>query len=311
VQSPRTRETVEGALLAALTALLGILAFYTGFGWLLPLPALLAYLRHGGRSALLVAVVATVVLGLWIGPIAACGTFGFIAAQGLAPGWAIRSGRGVGSALVCMSAALLGVTAVGALGATLLWHTNVWAQTWHQFAAFLHAHATLLASAGLSPATVLAATRTVAPAAFVVGAVGESAAVYGLAALLLGRLKHPLPPLPPFRVWRIPAWGAWAVVGAAVLAAGGTRIHVAALTGAAWNVLLAAAFAYAVVALSFGYAWLRRRGMPRGTSALVVGGAAWLLSILGLSLALPVGGLLASQLDSHPPHPHAQGGDVS
>ena len=310
MQSVRARPMVEGALLAALTALLGLLAFYTGLGLLQPLPVLLAYIRHGGRLASLVAIVAAGVLALWAGPLAAVGSLGFVVAVGLLPGWALRRGAGLPLTITAMTIGLLALTALGLLGSEVLWHTNVWGQAWQQLSSFMDAHQALLATAGLTAATALGMVRTMLPVAALLGATGESLAVYLLAAVVFARLGHPLPRLLPFARWRLPPLTAWGVLVALGVLLVGERSGHKVLVPIALNPLLLAALAYAVVGLAISYGWLRRRGLGRGPAAVLLGVATWLLSAFGLSLALPLGGLLASQLSAHPGQLPGDGGNV-
>jgi uncharacterized protein YybS (DUF2232 family) len=311
VDSVRTRDTVEGALLAALAALLGLLAFYTGFGLVLPLPVLLAYRRLGGRSAVLVALVASGVLALWVGPLAAVGNLGFIAAQGLVPGWTLRRGWGFAGTVAVMAAALVAVGVLGLLGTDVLFHTNAWAQGMLQLAGFLRRHAALLRSAGLTPDGMLALARRLIPVAAAGGALAESVVVYLFAAPILGRLGTSLPPPAPFREWRMPAWTAWATLLCLVALAVGTHLRSGVLVALAVNLLLLAGVGYAITALSFVYGWLRSRGLPRGRSAVLLAGGAWLLGALGFILLLPLAGLVVCQMARAPGSNRAKGGQAS
>jgi uncharacterized protein YybS (DUF2232 family) len=300
MQLVRTRSTVEGALLAAVTALLGVLAFYTGFGWLQPLPVLLAYLRHGPRSAVLVSVVASAVLALWVGPLAALGSLGFVAALGLAAGWAVRRGWSAVAAVGLMTLALLALGGAGVAAAEAVWHQNLWTQTWREFADFVRAHGAMLQQAGITPDALIQTVATVIPAAAVMAAAAQSAAIYGLSAVILGRLGHPLPRTPAFRTWRMPPWLAWPYLAVLAMSVAGARLHNKVLTSLAWNLVLALGVAYALAGVAAGYAWLRDRGLSRGRAAAVLIGVGWVLSALGLAVAVPVGGLVASQLGVRP-----------
>jgi len=202
--SLRARPIVEGALLAALAALLGLASFYTGFGWPLAIPVLLAARRHGARSAALVTVVASGLLVLWLGPLAGLAAFGFLVANGLTGGWALRRGWGAAACVGLMALAFLAVTAAGMGAADLLWHSNFWGQAWRSFANEVTTHAALFAPAGVTPQQLLSAVRTLLPVAAIVMAVGQAAGVYLLAAGVMGRLGEGLPAVPPFAQWRLP-----------------------------------------------------------------------------------------------------------
>lgn len=303
----RTRDTVEGALLAALTALMGLLSFYTGFGLLQPLPVLLAYRRRGAHNAMLVAVVSSVVLALWIGPLAAIGGLGFVAAQGLTPGWALRRGWGFGATVAAMAVAMAAVGVLGVLATNLLFHMNVWAQSMAQLGALLRKHAALVRSAGLTPAQALDVARQMIPIGAIGVALTDSIAVYLLGAVILGRLGAALPAPAPFREWRMPPWTAWGTLVALAGVAAGLRSHAGVLTEVAANLLVAAALGYTVTALALAYGWLRGRGLPRRSSILLlVGGCVFLLG-LGLAYVPPLAGLVACHLPRQPDRSRSEG----
>ena len=307
MDSVRTRDTVEGALLAALTALMGLLSFYTGFGLLQPLPVLLAYRRRGARNAVLVAMVSSVVLGLWIGPLAALGSLGFVAAQGLTPGWALRRGWGFGATAAAMALAMAALGLLGVLGTDLLFHMNVWAQSLAQTGALLRHHAALVESAGLTPDQALGAVRTLIPLGAAAVAVADSIAVYLLGAVILGRLGCALPSPQPFREWRMPAWTAWATLLALAAAAAGLRLKAGVLTAVAANLLAAAALGYTVASAALAYGWLRSRGLPRRRSILLLAGGGVLLLGTGLVFVPPLAGLVACQLPRNPERSRSEG----
>jgi uncharacterized protein YybS (DUF2232 family) len=290
----RARPVVEGALLAALTALLGLLAFYTGFGWLQPIPILVAYQRHGGRIAVLALCVAVAVLALWTGPLAAAGSLGFVLALGVAPGWALRRGVGAGGVVAVMTAALLAVGALGYAAATWLWHQDLWGQAWKGLHTLLATRSPELRQLGLDPGTVEHLVRVLLPVALVLAAGAEAAGVYALSGSVLARLGHPLPSLPPFALWRAPRWLLAVYAGSLLLALLGERRHDQVMAALAWNLLAAGAVAYTVVGLAVTYGWLRGRGWPRARAAVGTAAAAWLLSAVGLGAALPALGLAAS-----------------
>ena len=289
-----TRPIVEGALLAALTALLGLLAFYSGMGLVQPLPVLLAYMRHGFRTAALVAVVSAAVLSLWIGPVGAVAGLGFVAALGLAPGWALRRGAGPAGTICCMTAAVILLAALGAGATMLVWHDNLWADLWGGIHRFLGSHAQLLRQAGLDPATAERSITMVLPAAGLTAAVAESALVYGLSTAVLSRLGQPLPPVPPFASWRAPRWIIWFYLAAMAAVALSARMGDRGVQAVALNLLAAVGILYSIVGLAFAYGWLRSRGIHRGRAIVFAACGAWTLSAVGLGLVLPAVGVFAS-----------------
>lgn len=294
----RTRPLVEGALLAALTALLGLLAFYTGLGWVQPMPVLLAYMRHGARTATLVCIVSAAVLGLWIGPISAVASLGFVIVLGLVPGWTVRRGAGPAITIATMTLGVIVLTLIGAGATMLIWHDNVWADLWSGIHRFLYGHTQLLRQSGLDPATAERSIAMLLPVAGLCAAVAESVGVYALSSSVLTRLGQPLPPVPPFAAWRAPRWLIWFYVASLLAVAAGSHIEVKGVQTIAWNLLAAVGIVYSVVGVAFAYGWFRSRGLTRGRAIALAAGGAWILSALGLSLALPAVGVFASHWPS-------------
>ena len=290
-----TRPIVEGALLAALTALLGLLAFYTGMGWVQPLPVLLAYLRHGFRTAALVSVVSAAVLGLWIGPVGAVAALGFVAALGMAPGWALRRGAGPAGTICCMTIAVIVFTVLGAAATMLIWHDNVWADLWAGVRHLLGTLAPSLKQAGLDPTTVGHMMTVLFPAFALIAAVAESALVYAVSAAVLSRLGQPVPAVPPFAAWRAPRWGIWTYVAALSIAVIGSRTGDKGVQAVAWNLLTAAIVVYSIAGLAYAYGWLRSRDIHRRRAIAFLAFGVWMLSATGLGvMVLPALGVFAS-----------------
>ncbi len=293
MESVRIKPLVEGALLAALVALLGLLSFYIGFGWLLPIPVFLAYVRNGARNCALVAVVGAALLALWIGPLPALASFVFTIALGLIPGWVIHREATASVAIAAMSVALILATGLGALTAILVWHTNIWAQAWTSLTGFLDAHARQVeAISSLSPQEMALLFLRVAPVLGVSVAVLQSAGVYLFSCAALGRLGHPIPSLPPFAEWRVPPAAAWvyAVVLAGLFLGRGNRVaDVVAL-----NLSMAVGTMYTVTGGAVIYGWLRRRGVGRDLAAVTVVGGVGLLDAFGFGVGPAALGLLAS-----------------
>lgn len=301
MEPARTKPLVEGALLAALVALLGLLSFYIGIGWLQPIPVLLASVRNGTRNAVLVTVVGVGLMGLWIGPLPALAALAFIAALGLVPGWALRRAATAGGTIAAMTLALLVSGFIGAMAALLVWHTNLWMETWAAFTTFLKAHAAQVRQlAGMSPQEVASLLLQAAPVLAASVAALQAGGVYFLSAAVLGRLGHPLPRLSPFATWRGPRWLVWLYLCAlaGLLLAGGDKV-----TGTlALNLSMALGLVYTVMGGAAAYGWLRSRGVRRDTAAVAVVGGVGLLDALGLGVAPTALGVLASfRVPARPP----------
>lgn len=296
---------MEGALLAALVALLGVLSFYTGFGWLQPIPVLLASVRHGPRNGLLVTVVGSGLLALWIGPVAAVGSLAFVAALGLVPGFVLVRFRSAMGAVAAMTLALLLSGLLGAAAALLLWHTNLWLEAWRNAQRFLQQHAAEIRTlAGMTPQQLGALVLRALPVMAAVAAAVQACGVYLLSAAVLRRLGYRLPGLEP-RTWRAPRWvlGVYAVASVTLLL-GRTGPHIVGTV--ALNLYLGLGLVYTLVGGAAAYGWLRAQGLGRPQAAVAVVGGFGLMELIGLAAAPPVIGVLASltgpATDPHAPH---------
>ena len=297
MQAVRTRSLLEGALLAALVALLGLVSWATGLTWLAAVPIMLAYGRNGGRNALMVTAVGSFLLLLWGGPFAGLSTFGFGLALGVVPGWAVRRGSGAAGAVLLMAGAFVVVTVIGAVGYVLIWHQNVWAQTWTSMKAFIVSHGALLSALHLSAQQATALLRDLLPLVVGGAALGQAVAVYVIADAVLRRLHSPLPAVPEFARWRAPRWLLAIYLGALAVYFIARAPAEQVVRAVALNLLLGLGVLYGIVGLAAAYGWLRYRGTPRSRSvALLILGAA-VLEAVGMAALVSIFGMLASQVD--------------
>ena len=304
--TPQTRPIVEGALLAACTALLGLLAFYSGLGWIQPIPVLLAYLRNGGRNACLVALLGCLLLALWVGPFGAVAAVAFTAATGLVPGRVIRQGYGAVVAVSVMTAALLVVGAMGFAASLLIWHINPWLHAWRALGQFLQARRHLLrAATGLSPRRARQRVVLLFPATLVLGAAAQATATYALAEGVLRRLGAPMPRLPAPARWRLPRWLAFPF---AALAAGAWLLPPVAVRLVVANLLILVAGLYGVVGAAAGWRALRGAGLRGGALALTLAAGLVVLAVTGLGALLPGLGLVSSLMAGASANPRCRGG---
>lgn len=304
----QTRPIVEGALLAACTALLGLLAFYSGLGWIQPIPVLLAYLRNGGRNACFVAILGCLLLGLWVGPFGAVAAVAFTAATGLVPGRVIRQGYGSVVAVLLMTAALLVVGALGFAASLLIWHINPWLQAWRAVGRVLEAQRSLLrAATGLTPPQARQRVLLLLPAALVLGAAAQATATYALAEAVLRRLGAAMPRLPAPARWRLPRWLA---VPLGVLAVAAWLLPPGPVRLVAANLLLLVAGVYGVVGVAAAGSALRAAGLRGPRLALTLAAGLTVLAVAGLGPLLPGFGLVSSLWPERAPIPNAEEGDL-
>ncbi len=301
----RTRSLVEGALLAALTALLGLISFYVGLGFIQPVPVAVAALRHGPRTSLLAALVGCGLLALWVGPIAAGGTLGYDLALGVLFGWFALRTRSAGATLVGMTGGLLAAGVAGYLALLAIWHQNLLTMQLTALNSTLDTLATVLhrVAAASEAAALVAELRgllvpTLLPLALLFSAVSSAVLVYVLTGAIGRRVGVQLPVTPPFADWRLPGWMAWVLVGlvASILLLKGSVVRHIALDG-----LIVLAVAYITVGIGRVYRMIQARLhlSRRRVGWLVIVGGIVGLAIFGgfLLIALAAVGLFAPLMD--------------
>lgn len=297
----RTRALVEGALLAALAAVLGLLSFYVGLGFIQPIPIAVAALRNGGRTALLAAVVGAGLLALWVGPLAAAGTLGYDLSLGLTAGWLTARTRSFTIVFLGMVFGLLCTAVVGYFATLLIWHENLLALQRHALDSMVATMESVLRTTSGAPAAAALGQRLeqVVPALLPLGvltwAVISAAAAYVITDAVGTRLGSGLLPIPPFARWRVPGFVAW--IYAAVIALL-LLVPIAMVREGALDAALGLGMVYGTVGLSLGYGLLRQRlrtGRIQAIGALVIG--VLVLTALRLTEVLVLAGLVASVWD--------------
>lgn len=228
-----TASLTEGALLAALTALVALLvALFGSLGLVAaPLPLLVLTYRRGVRAAVLSAVVAGLVLTPFFGFPQGLAFVGVFAPVGVVQGvLARRGGRGLASRAVLWGAGVGLVVTLASLAVTRFLvgldplETVVEAQVRGAQAA-----AQLSRRLGAPPQQVqqmelLAQQmpnllRTILPAALVLGVTLWSYGSYTLARHVMRRLGTQLPGFAPILTWRLPPLGGLVLVGPVLLGA--------------------------------------------------------------------------------------------
>jgi uncharacterized protein YybS (DUF2232 family) len=221
----RTASLTEGALLAALTALVALLVALLGSPGLVaaPLPLFVLTYRRGVRTAVLSAVVAGLALSPFFGFPQGLLFVGAFAPVGVVQGWVARKGGEVAGRAVLAGAAVGVAVTVLSLGVSRFvvgmdpLEAVVEAQVKGAEAA-----ADLSRRLGAPPQQVqqmeqLAKqmpelVRTILPAAVALGVLVWAYAAYALARHVMRRLGTELPGFPPILTWRLPPAGAVVLV---------------------------------------------------------------------------------------------------
>lgn len=292
----RARALVEGALLAALAAVLVWVVAYLPLGaylfFLMPTPVTVAVVRHGLRTGALTAATAALLLLALLGPLPAVGAAVTLAGIGLPMGWGVRRAWPAGATVAATAAGFL-VVAAAALGLGLLvTGVNPLAEMLRLFEESGQWARGVARRLGLPGEAVeqqaqlwelvVQTMRLVLPAALVVGALAWSLLGYLGSAAVLSRLGHPAPPLPPFARWRVPAWAAWGFVALQLLLfALRGQLEGTLAERVALNAFFALMVVFTVNGLATAYFFLARWGVRRGVAvALLAAAAVWFSALL-------------------------------
>lgn len=301
-----TRSLAEGALLAAIAVLLALagiylplIGFLAALTW--PVPVLLAQLRHGMRLSLLVVAVTGLLLAGTVGLIPALGLVFTLGPLGIVLGEAFRRGASPGLTLMAASGAALLSNLLSLAMTFLVMGQNPIHLYRTAFEEGLELSARLYARMGMDVTAIIGPMReqmglllgilfpfTLAMAALTLGGLN-----YGLAALVLRRLGHPISAFPPFAAWRLPRQS-WLVlpIGIGLGYVDGEQPGLASAAGS--NLLLAGQFAFLVAGLAVIYWWLGRFRLNR---LVKVAAVAYVFAVPPLSVLAMLVGLIDTALD--------------
>lgn len=233
-----TRPLIEGALLAALTVVIALVAIYVPvvgplFGLTWAIPVMLVHIRHGGRLSALTVVVAAALLAVIVGPVEAilrAAYFGFVGMafgyafrRRLSSSWAILAGSlGSIAAMVVIFGLLLVVFGENQVTLMKSAYSQALVQAQEMYTRFgLDQNPDIQAQlAGFK--AIVTNLDLLLPAILVGSGVMLSFVNYAVAGAILPRFGHRVEPIRPFADWRLapePVYiGALVTLGAVLLA---------------------------------------------------------------------------------------------
>jgi len=292
-----TRGLTEGAILAALTAIIASVGFIAPPVAVLlsPLPIMLLVIRWGMRIAVLASVIAAAALLQFAGPLNAASAVAMFAPLGLALGWGVRRGLAAPWTILVGSVAfLLATVAMFAAAGGLLHQDLVGDFITGQIQAMrtamsiqqrLGAPAEQIKQMQQAVEMLPRFFRPAFPVAPPLGALLWSYLCYTVARMVLRRVGHPLPAVPPILTWRLSAAIASIMLWAAAVASL-AAMRAPNLGGVALDVMLVNFFVFGFQGVLVGVAWANRRGYPAFVQILVgfmlLG--AGMLPLLGLAI---------------------------
>jgi len=222
----KTKALAEGAILAAMSAVLGLASIYlpiigtvTAFLW--PLPIVVLVMRHGMSAGVWGMVAVGVLLAFWAGPLNALLTLIGLAGVGLWFGFCFRRNLspllavGLGTAIAALSVALRFLVMMQIGGVPM---AELISQMGTMLDSLLDAYQKsgmldkMLGGLTLTQykAQMLKLMEMILPAAFAASAMLMAFVAYLLAGVVLRRLGYQPRRLPAFSTWRLPwpyLWG--------------------------------------------------------------------------------------------------------
>lgn len=317
-RSTQTQGLVFGGLMAALIVVFSLVPVLS---YLMPIPLVLAFVRYGGRTAVLTAVAATLFTMAFRGVISGI----LIIPAGILPGLAFglgfrRKWRPLTIGITAVLAYFFGfaltyaVTRVAMFGGrdpfvAMLEQPDVRAFldtmiTSMQTLASQIEQAAAQSGAASSGSQVAAAEQyrmmadllqrdpvgliwTLLPASVFFSGVASSAVNYLLCRFTLPRFGHEVPAWTPFAEFRLPTWSVWLY---AVMALAAPYLLAGDMVSLPWwgklllNVFSPLMMIFMLAGVAVAYGFLRKRGLSGGAAALIVVLGTFMLGQLGPQL---------------------------
>lgn len=245
---------VEGAMLAALTALLGLLSIYIPFLMLLAnlwvFPVSVAIVRHNLRLGVMVLVTATVLVSMFTSPVIGGMLFLQFGGLGLAYGILLKKKAGsgktvfIGTIVAALSMLLLVSLPLGekisidkmvqdmqlSLDQSLKNYQNIAPGLFKNQAQFEETQV-------LMKQYLPKFLKVLIPAFLIITGMVTAFFNYFITGAVLRRIGHYAPPLPPFREWRLPWYMIWGVIAGLGLILAGQEFHQQLALTVGYNIL--------------------------------------------------------------------------
>ena len=296
-----TRGLTEGAILAALTAIIGAVGLLAPpvAVLLAPLPIILLVIRWGLRIAVLACVIAAAALFQFAGPLNAIGIVLAFSSLGLALGWGARRNFAAQWTVLAGFIAFLSALLVLFGMAIVIMHQNLIGQLMKALQMSLDMQLRMadeMQRLGTPARQVeemrqgIKAVRPLLPAILPIALVGSalfwSYTSYTVARSVLRRVGHSVPGVPAILTWRLPAG-----LSSIMLWAGAifslAAIRAPEFGGAAFGMMLGNLFVFGFQGALVGVTWANRRGYPAFLQVLfgfMLLGSGTILPVLGLAI---------------------------
>ncbi|MBO8137144.1 MAG: YybS family protein [Desulfotomaculum sp.] len=261
-----TRSTVEGALFAALTAIIAVIGFYIPVllfitGVLLPLPLTLVVYRHGLKKGILTLAVSYILLLiLYSEPLSVTALMIQFAPLGLLLGLLFKNKITAGKSITACSIVSAFLTFIIIILTALLTGVELnYLET--QMRSAVDESLEFYKDAGLlknideqeykqSMQRTLHVISILFPGILTIGAVMSSIITYLLARAVLKRLDHEVVPLPSFSCWTFPWYSLWSLVIGLALTLLGDRYQLETTAVIGKNILYVSCIIFIMLGIS-------------------------------------------------------------
>ena len=294
-----TRGLTEGAILAALTAIIAttVLVAPQVAILLAPLPIILLVIRWGLRIAVLACIVAAAALFEFAGPLAAVSGLATFAPLGLALGWGIRRQFTAQWTILAGAAVFLPVLVAMFAAANVIMHQDILGMLIAtqvkglQMALGMQQRLGVPASQTEELRQLIAVLpqflRYIFAPALAAAAIIWSYLCYTVSRAVLRRVGYALPGVPPILTWRMPPAAASVTLWlGALLSLASMRIPQ--LAAATFDAMLINLVVFGFLGALVGVTWANRRRYPAFIQILfgfmLLGGGGGILPILGLAI---------------------------
>lgn len=300
VQEQRLRPLVEGSLLAAITAVFGIislniplLSFFTDFLW--GIPIVVVFIRHDWRIGLMSLAVAGSLTLMFTEPVRA----GLLLLQlgPVAVVYGLMFRRKLPAGRILLTGVVVTVIAEAVvLGLFLYFQRNVYhfgdeINRQAQEAIEFYKKAGLLemyAKQGYDEAAVrqlientIKLTKLLLPGTFIIAAAIKAVLTYIVSARVLERLGFGRFRLPPFSEWSLPWYASWVVMVGILLTLGGDYFTIPVLAAIGKNIVFICFPIFFIIGLAVCVHFFRRGALPGWVKVLLA-----VIALINLSGAI-------------------------
>lgn len=289
LQQQKLRPLAEGALLAAITAVFGMMSllfpltsFFADFLW--GIPIIIVFLRHDRRIGFMSLAVAGILtlmftepvmaglLFLQLAPVAV--TFGIMFKKRVSPGRILLTGVAV---TVIAEAVVFGLFLYMQPAAfTLVEEINRQSRELFEFYKKT-GMLSFYAKQGLDEAALkeifessVRLTKLLIPGFFVLVAAIKAALTYFVATRVIERLGFGNFRLPAFREWHLPWYASWVVISGLLLTLVGDHYRIPVLATVGKNIVFICAPIFFIIGLAVGVYFFRRWTMPGWLKTLFI-----------------------------------------